>query len=132
MSTDLRQRRPAAPATSPSASAPEVDESKTKVPRAQHQPPNLEPDLWVVLTLFFSFAAIVITYYFYRVSYAEDGAFAEFVNTKILRENDWASQMLLVYPKTKTLDGGVTGTVESLVQKATRTAGSAAGKITAA
>lgn len=117
MSSDLRQRKPK-PATTPQ---PSLDSSKT-ASHLRPPPPNLEPDIRVVLGLFFTFATIVITYYFYRVSYAEDGAFATFVNEKIIRGNTMVSELLLVYPKTRT----------KTIMAATEAVKTMAGRVTAA
>jgi len=76
--SELRERKPA---TKEASIAPpeEVDDKKTKDAPA---PPDLEPNIWVLATLFVVFTAVVGSFFFYKVDNAQDGDFATWVNEK--------------------------------------------------
>lgn len=76
--SDLRQRKPIPDETS---KQPDHDEDG---PSSQQDPPDLHPDLRVVVSLLIGLISIIITYYYYRVDLNSKGPFATFVNSRIL------------------------------------------------
>ena len=85
--SDLRQRKPVQEvATQPI----EDDEEEDDEDYMQQDPPDLRPDLGVVITLLLGLISIIITYWYYRVDLNSKGPFSTFVNDRILGYNPYA------------------------------------------
>lgn len=79
---ELRQRK----AQPVNETAPKQDKPKSKRDEA---PPDLEPDIRVVLTLVTILITTIVTYYLYRVDLRDKGPFSTFVNDRILGFNPY-------------------------------------------
>lgn len=86
MPTELRNRKVPSPGDpEPSPQKQEEDRSKTKSKggaKRSEAPPDLEPNIWVVASLFIAFSVVVGTFIFYKVDNRDDGPFATWVNKK--------------------------------------------------
>jgi hypothetical protein len=83
--SDLRQRKPVLDVgTQPQEKDQEEDE-----PLSQQDPPDISPDLRVVVSLLIGLMIIIITYYYYRVDLNSKGPLSTFVNDKILGRNPY-------------------------------------------
>lgn len=85
----LRQRH-AAKVDNAKSSAGDNDTTKD-----EQAPPDLSPDIRVVISLFIGLITILLTYIYYRVDLRDHGPFSTFVNDKILGGNPWAQNVLL-------------------------------------
>jgi hypothetical protein len=84
--SDLRQRRPVQEV----AFQPTQDDEEEDKQHMQQDPPDLRPDLGVVITLLLGLITIIITYWYYRVDLNTKGPFSTFVNDRILGYNPYA------------------------------------------
>lgn len=75
------------------AAAPATSEPQPK--DSEEAPPDLSPDIRVVISLFIGLITILLTYIYYRVDLRDHGPFSTFVNDKILGGNPWAQKVLL-------------------------------------
>lgn len=92
--SNLRQRKP-------------VQEVSSQQPRdlfaedetiLQQDPPDLRPDLRVVVSLLFCLITIIITYWYYRVDLNSRGPFSTFVNDRIIGHNPYERAQSALYP----------------------------------
>lgn len=83
--SDLRQRKPVQEV----AVQPTQDEEEDDL-HMQQDPPDLRPDLGVVISLLLGLITIIITYWYYRVDLNSKGPFSTFVNDKVLGYNPYA------------------------------------------
>lgn len=77
--SDVRQRKPIPDEATTQPRTDHEDE-----PSSQQDPPDLRPDLSVVVSLLIALIIIITTYYYYRVDLNSKGPFATFVNSRIL------------------------------------------------
>jgi hypothetical protein len=84
--SELRQRKPVQDV----AAQPTQEEDDE--PHMQQDPPDIRPDLGVVITLLLILMTIITTYYYYRVDLNSKGPFSTFVNDKILGYNPYAKR----------------------------------------
>lgn len=82
--SDFRQRKPVTSDTSNQTIQHQQEES-----HKQQDPPDLSPDIRVVVSLLLGLMTIITTYYLYRVHLSNKGPFAGFVNDKILGRNPY-------------------------------------------
>jgi hypothetical protein len=85
--SDLRQRKPVQEVTTQSIQDEEETDDEEHM---QQDPPDLRPDLGVVITLLLGLISIIITYWYYRVDLNSKGPFSTFVNDRILGYNPYA------------------------------------------
>ena len=83
--SDLRQRKPVQ-----DVAVPYQEEEDDNKPYTQQNPPDIRPDLGVVITLLLILMTIITTYYYYRVDLNSKGPFSTFVNNRILGYNPYA------------------------------------------
>jgi hypothetical protein len=83
--SNLRQRKP----VSDTNNQPQPQHEEDNETLTQQDPPDLRPDLYVVITLLLCLITIIITYYYYRVDLNSKGPFSTFVNDKILGRNPY-------------------------------------------
>jgi len=92
MSTEndsLRQR------TTSKADSAQQSAGKSRPTKDEVAPPDLDPDIRVVISLFVGLITIILTYVYYRVDLRDHGPFSTFINDKILGGNPWAQKVLL-------------------------------------
>lgn len=82
--SDLRQRKAVISNTSN-----EILQHHEKELHEQQNPPDIRPDIRVVVSLLLGLMTIITTYYYYRVDLRNKGPFAGFVNDKILGRNPY-------------------------------------------
>lgn len=92
--SDLRQRKPI-PDETTIQSQPDHEEDESC---QQQDPPDLRPDLRVVVSLLIGLISIIITYYYYRVNLNSKGPFATFINSKLLGRDIHAPGGLISSP----------------------------------
>jgi hypothetical protein len=83
--SDLRQRKPVQDVAAQPTQELEEDD---KEHYTQQAPPDMRPDLGVVITLLFLLMTVITGYWYYRVDLNSKGPFSTFVNDRIqsLRE----------------------------------------------
>jgi hypothetical protein len=87
--SDLRQRKPVLDVNSQPQEKVQEEESLS-----QQDPPDIRPDLRVVVSLLIGLMTIITTYYYYRVDLNSKGSFSTFVNNKIIGRNPYERTVL--------------------------------------
>jgi hypothetical protein len=87
--SDLRQRKPVLDVNSQPQEKDQEDE-----PLSQQDPPDVRPDIRVVISLLIGLMTIIITYYYYRVDLNSKGPFSTFINDKIIGRNPYERAVL--------------------------------------
>ena len=82
--SDLRQRK-----LDNSDASNQTTQHQEEETHKQQDPPDLSPDIRVVVSLLLGLMTIITTYYIYRVDLRNKGPFAGFVNDKILGRNPY-------------------------------------------
>ena len=85
--SDLRQRKPVQDVTTQPTQELEEDD---KEHYTQQAPPDMRPDLGVMITLLLMLMTVITTYWYYRVDRNSRGPFSTFVNDKILGYDPYA------------------------------------------
>ena len=79
MASQLRERKKGG-----NKQAPLVEEDKKK---DEYQPPDLEPNLYVAISIMLVFALIVGAILYYKVDQSNNGPFAAFINNSLMPKN---------------------------------------------
>ena len=87
--SDLRQRKPVHDVTAQPTRELELEEDD-KEHYTQQTPPDMRPDLGVMITLLMILMTVITTYWYYRVDRNSKGPFSTFVNDKILGYDPYA------------------------------------------
>jgi hypothetical protein len=85
--SDLRQRKPVQDVTTQPTQELEEDDKEHYTNQA---PPDMRPDLGVMITLLLILMTVITTYWYYRVDRNSKGPFSTFVNDKILGYDPYA------------------------------------------
>jgi hypothetical protein len=88
--SDLRQRKPVLDVDRQPQEKDQDDE-----PLSQQDPPDIRPDIRVVISLLIGLMTIITTYYYYRVDLNSKGPFSTFVNNKIIGRNPYERAVLV-------------------------------------
>ena len=85
--SDLRQRKPVQDVAAQPTQELEEDD---RDPYMQPPPPDMRPDLGVMITLLLILMTVITTYWYYRVDRNSRGPFSTFVNDRILGYDPYA------------------------------------------
>ena len=85
--SDLRQRKPVQDVTTQPTQELEEDDKEHYTNQA---PPDMRPDLGVMITLLMILMTVITTYWYYRVDRNSKGPFSTFINDKILGYDPYA------------------------------------------